>query len=435
MADISEIDRAAARSLEGRRLGRYRIRHKLAEGGMANIYLAQITGEQHFERWVALKVVHPENAEDPHFAHMLGDEARLIARIHHPNVCSIIDFGHEDRLLYLVMEYLHGETLKAAVRRGWAEDGVFPAWLAARAVSDAARGLHAAHELTDPQGELLDLVHRDVSPDNILVTYDGPASVIDFGVLRAHGRQAKTAAGVIKGKLSHMAPEQLQGGHIDRRADVWSLGVVLWEATLGRRLFRAKSQGETIEKVVHGPITPPSAVTANYPKDLEQIVMAALTRDIERRTPTAKVLAHQLDAYLYGLGRPVGYAEVSTWMREVFSDRLLVREELLIAPEDSGPLSMDGLADPESSSSSLVAGTIGPSPFAPPPVRDPTGLTQVGTPTAKRTREEERAAFREDVDRTLVELREKNRRRSTVVLGLGLALLTLAVALALVVLR
>lgn len=411
---------AASRSLEGRRLGRYHLRHKLAEGGMATIYLAQIHGERSFSRWVAVKVVHPDVAGDAAFATMLADEARLIARIHHPNVCSVIDFGRDGDTLYLVMEYLHGESLSAASKRAWAEERSFPAWFVARTLADAARGLHAAHELTDANGEPLDLVHRDVSPGNIVISYDGPAKVIDFGVVRARGRQTKTQAGTVKGKLSHMAPEQLLGKGVDRRADVWSLGVVLWEATLGRSLFRAPSQGETLKKVAYGPIPRPSEITPNYPPELEQIVMAALQRDVSRRTPTARALAHQLDAYLYGLGSPSGHAEVASWMRRVFSDRLLVREALLDTPEDSGPHGVESLRDDETQSN-LIEGRVGTKSFAPPPIEEPTGVTQVASPGAHR-----KATLEDDIDRTVADLKRRSRRRGTLmlllfVLALGLA--------------
>lgn len=408
--------------LSGEQLGRYRLRHKLADGGMASIYLATIAGEAGFERSVAVKVVHPERSGDDSFATMLADEARLIARIHHPNVCSVIDFGRQDERLYMAMEYLHGETLTAMLRRGWAERGVFPAWLAARVIADAARGLHAAHELCDADGTPLDVVHRDVSPQNVVVTYDGAAVVIDFGVVLARGRQTVTAAGLVKGKLSHMAPEQLTGKEIDRRADVWSLGVMLWEATLGRRLFRGTHQGETIERVVHGPITPPSAITTSYPLELERIVMSALTRDVERRTPSARVLAHQLETYLYGLGRPAGHAEVGAWLRECFSDRLLIRDALLHVPDSPRSTPVGGLDD-ETSSSTLGQGVVQKSSFAPPPLEAPTGITRVETPAAKALREQDAL---DEVDRTLTAMRAAKRRSRNLTLYFLIAVLLAA---------
>jgi len=404
-------------SLEGRRLGRYHLRHKLAEGGMASIYLAQVHGEQQFTRWVALKVVHPGRAEDPTFATMLADEARLIARIHHPNVCSVMDFGRDGDQIYLVMEYLHGESLSAAVKRTRAAKKSFPAWLAARTVADAARGLHAAHELTDEHGESLEVVHRDVSPGNIVISYDGPAKVIDFGVVRARGRETKTQVGVVKGKLTHMAPEQLLGQEVDRRADVWSLGVVLWETTLGRKLFRGSSPGETVRNVAQGPIPRPSEIAPNYPPALERAVMGALCRNVDERTPTARALAHRLEAYLCELGSPTGHAEVASWMRSAFSDRLIVRDALMDAPEDSGPLVIDGLVD-EQTQSNLIEGQVGTNSFTAPPIEPPTGVTQISNPLAAKDAPRT-ATVEEDIDRTLAELRQKKRRRGNLMLALG----------------
>jgi len=407
-------------------LGRYHLRHKLAQGGMASIYLAQIHGEQSFSRWVALKVVHPEQSDDPTFATMLADEARLIARIHHPNVCSVMDFGRDGEQLYLVMEYLHAESLSAASKRGWADEGSFPAWIAARSIADAARGLHAAHELEDENGDSLDLVHRDVSPSNILISYEGPSKVIDFGVVRARGRQTETAVGTVKGKLTHMPPEQLLGHELDRRADVWSLGVTLWETTLGRKLFKASSPAETVKNVIEMEIPRPSEITPNYPPALEKVVMAALQRDLDRRTPTARLVAHHLERYLYGLGTPCGHPEVSSWMRRTFRDRLIVRDELLHAPEDSGPLSTDELRD-DQTQSNVLGGHVNTASFAPPPMEMPTGVTQVELPAAAPAAPE---TVEDDIDRTLAELRKRSRRRGNILLGVVGLTLILAGALA-----
>ncbi len=415
--------------LEGRVLGRYRLRHKLAEGGMASVYLAQIQGEQGFSRWVAVKVVHPRQADDPSYATMLADEARLIGRIHHPNVCSVMDFGHDAGQLFLVMEYLHGETLSAAAKRAQAEKRTLPAWVAARAIADAARGLDVAHELTDDQGQPLELVHRDVSQGNIIISYDGPAKVIDFGVVRARGRQTKTAVGTVKGKLTHMAPEQLMGQGVDRRADIWSLGVTLWEVTLGRKLFRGESTTETVKNVVYGTIPRPSEVFPKYPPALEKVVMKALNRDVEKRTPTARALAHELEQYLYSLGSPAGHAEVARWMKKTFEDRLLVREELLVAPEDSAPLEIHGLRD-DQTQSSVLEGQVGTGSFLPPAVESPTGVTSVTIPASPQAvdPDEGRQDLGEHIDETLADLRKQNRRRGAVVTFLTLAVLGLGAA-------
>jgi serine/threonine-protein kinase len=318
-----------AQALEGTMLGRYRLKYRLAEGGMATVYLGQLEGAHRFERWVAMKVVHPEHAADTRFVEMLLDEARTAAKLHHPNICSVLDFGEQNGLVYLVMEYLEGETLSAVVRRGWAEEKGMPYWLAARTVVDAARGLHYAHELTDPHGDSYDIVHRDVSPQNLVVLYEGVTKVVDFGIARARGRLSTTRVDEVKGKLTYLAPEQLLKESVDRRADVWALGVVLWESTVGHRLFRGQSTTDTAKNVVGMSIPLPSQVRPGYPPKLEQIVMRALDRDLARRTPSANQLADELEEFLYTGGRPAGPAQVAQHMRREFDDRFAVRRALL----------------------------------------------------------------------------------------------------------
>ena len=314
---------------EGTRLGRYRLRYKVAQGGMAAVYLAQLEGLHGFERWVATKIVHPHLSADRRFTTMLFDEARVSAQIHHPNVCAVIDYGEEEGAVYLVMEYLHGESFASVIRRSMRDGDLMPYWLAVRVCVDAARGLHAAHELRDSRGADLGVVHRDVSPQNILVLYDGMSKVVDFGIARARGRLTATEQGETKGKFAYMSPEQLQSSAVDRRTDIWALGVVLWEATVGKRLFRAESQGKTVMRVVTAPIPKPSALRPDYPERLESIVMRALDRDPDARWETAADMADALEAHLYSGGEPAGAGRVATWMRESFPDKLGTRNAML----------------------------------------------------------------------------------------------------------
>jgi len=188
---------------------------------MASVYLAQFNAAQGFERWVAVKVVHPHLAKDPRFIRMLLDEARITARVQHPNVCSVVDFGKDDGTCYLVMEYLHGESVATVIRRARKGAGL-PWQLACRIMAEACRGLHAAHELRDHDGKALGIVHRDISPQNLFVLYDGVTKVLDFGVAQARNRLEKTKTGEVKGKLAYMAPEQLLGQTLDRRADIFA---------------------------------------------------------------------------------------------------------------------------------------------------------------------------------------------------------------------
>ncbi len=270
----------------GLTLGRYRLRRMLVQGGMASVHLAQLMGPLGVERWVAVKIIHPHLASDRRFVDMFLDEARLSSAIRHPNVCSMLDFGEHEGLLYLVMEYLHGESLWSMLRGAPRTDPLdYP--LLARVVADAARGLHAAHGAVAADGHALGIVHRDVSPQNIMVLYDGFTKVVDFGVARARGRLTRTSTGEVKGKFDYMSPEQLTGKHVDARTDVWALGVILWEATVGRRLFRGSGEGETTLNVMRMPIPRPRSLVPNYPAALERAVMSTLVRDRSRRTATA----------------------------------------------------------------------------------------------------------------------------------------------------
>jgi serine/threonine-protein kinase len=327
---------AEAAAGPGKRVGRYLLRYLVAEGGMASVYLAQLPGPHGFEKWVAVKVMHRHLARNRRFVRMFLDEGRLAARINHPNVCSVLDFGEDEAgVPYLVLEYLHGETLSAVLRRG--KRSRPPKWLVARIVADAARGLHAAHELRSDDDQPLGVVHRDVSPQNITVLYDGLSKVLDFGIARLRGRVGQTKSGEIKGKLRYMSPEQLKRKVIDRRTDVWALGVVLWEATVGRRLFRADNEGAVVLDVLEGPIPRPAEAEPGFPPVLEAAIMKALEREPDDRYPTAAALADDIERYLYSAGEPAGLAQVGDWMRQVFADRLSARDALLRAP----PLPVD----------------------------------------------------------------------------------------------
>ena len=314
-----------------KKIGRYILRYLVAQGGMASVYLAQLPGPHGFEKWVAVKIIHPHLARNKRFVQMFLNEARVAARIHHPNVCSVIDFGIEERkeLPYLVMEYLHGETFSNALRRARKDSMQPPLRTVARIVADAARGLHSAHELKSKDGDLLGVVHRDVSPQNILILYDGLSKVLDFGVARLRDQTRDTKSSEVKGKLSYMSPEQFRNEELDRRSDVWALGVVLWEATVGRQLFEDKNQGALIYSVLEHDIPKPSDVSEIYPADLEKVVMKALERDRGERYPTAAAMATDLEKFLYSGDEPAGPEQVGQWLSQIFADRLAARNALL----------------------------------------------------------------------------------------------------------
>ncbi|HEX3344281.1 MAG TPA: serine/threonine-protein kinase, partial [Polyangiaceae bacterium] len=223
----------------GMRLGRYELLTLLASGGMAQVFIARLAGQHGFERLVALKTMRPEHAESDAFRRMFLDEAQLAARIRHVNVVEVLDLGDEQGIVYQAMTLVEGDSVAALLRRR-RQLGArgLPHGVAARIVADVLSGLHAAHELTDADGRALHIVHRDVSPQNVLVSVDGIAKIADFGIAKARLRLAdETDAGQIKGKFAYMAPEQLERRTTDRRADVFSTGVMLWEALTGKRLF------------------------------------------------------------------------------------------------------------------------------------------------------------------------------------------------------
>ncbi len=336
---------AAAESIDPgpiRRLGRYSLRYRVAQGGMASVYLARLTSQTSsgdFGKWVAVKTIHPHIATQPRFVTMFFDEARLAARLDHPNLCAVFDCGEEDGTYYLAMEYLHGETLGVLARHVWSSGAPMPPELAARAVADAARGLHAAHTLRLPDGSPAAVVHRDVSPENLFVTYTGTTKVVDFGVARSNQQADHTHTGELKGKVAYMSPEQIRELGVDCRTDVWALGVVLWEVTVGKRLFRRESDAETLFAVLRDPIPRPSSLRRDYPAGLEEVVMWALTRDPAQRCPSAQALARALDTWMASTRLPSGAPELADFMQTYFADQKAFRDELLHrGAETRGPV-------------------------------------------------------------------------------------------------
>jgi len=276
-------------------LGRYELLTEIASGGMASVFLGRARGVAGFERVVAVKVCHPHLRVDEEFAEMFLDEARLAAKIHHPNVVSTLDVGDDDGRLFLVMEYIEGDRLsgliKAAVKRGRR----IPPPIAARIFIDLLSGLHAAHELAGSDGAELSVVHRDVSPQNVLVGVDGVARITDFGIAKTEARVTDTGLQQIKGKLAYMAPEQLAGETVTRRSDIYAAGVVLWETLTGKRLFRGETDVDTVQQVVKAEVPRPSEIVTDLDPAFDAVVMKAIDRDPERRFPTAAAFAEALE--------------------------------------------------------------------------------------------------------------------------------------------
>ncbi|MDO9022703.1 MAG: serine/threonine-protein kinase [Deltaproteobacteria bacterium] len=377
---------------ENSRLDDYRIVAELARGGMAAVFLAVYEGAARPREIVAIKVVHPHLAYDPDFVAMLADEARIASSIGHPNVVEIREFvlGRADGRNYIVMEYADGETLSMFLKHG-ARGKRLSTALAASIAADVAGGLHAAHELRGPHGEDLQLVHRDVSPQNIIVTYDGRVKLTDFGVAKATGRIQRTQPGEIKGKLAYMAPEQAFGREVDRRSDVYALGVVLYELAMGRRLFGGKTDADTIRNVMQHNIVPPREIDPEFPEGLEQIILAMLTKEPADRFQTAGAAERALRGYLRSVGAGDLAASLGAFVRDLDPDRFRAKQELLAGerallpppgpprppprgPEpdghpDDGPTLLSGQIEDAMRQIGLSASQAPPRPSAPPPPR------------------------------------------------------------------
>jgi eukaryotic-like serine/threonine-protein kinase len=304
---------------------RYEVYGEIASGGMATVQYGRLIGPRGFARAVAIKRMHPHFAREPDFVSMFVDEARLSARLVHANIIPTLDVVETPGELALVMEYVHGEALSTLLRLAAAEGERVPVRVACALIASVLYGLHAAHETRNDAGHPLHIVHRDVSPQNILVGADGIPRVLDFGIAKAIGHLRLTPSGEIKGKLSYISPEQLEGEGVDRRADIYGASAVLWETLTGRPLFEGSTESAILHGVLHDVIAPPSALQPACPPALDAIVMRGLSRDASARFGTAREMAICLE-------RDVGLAtqsEVSDWLHALAGRQLAARAEAL----------------------------------------------------------------------------------------------------------
>jgi serine/threonine-protein kinase len=315
--------------MEPTQIGRYRICEAIASGGMASVHFGTFAGPGGFARTVAIKRMHPHLAKDPEFLAMFVDEARVAARIRHPNVVATLDVLATADELLIVMEYAHGEPLTELMRSNAGRKARISPAVACAVASDVLSGLHAAHEATDERGGPLGIVHRDVSPDNVLVCADGSARVLDFGVAKAVGRLQVTREGQVKGKIAYMAPEQVRGGAVTRTADVYSVAVVLWEMLTGRRLFEGERDADIVEKILFAVVDAPTAVAPHVPEQLNAVVLRGLARNPADRYATARDMAQALREAL----RLASTSEVGDWVQSLAGETLRTRTETLAAIE------------------------------------------------------------------------------------------------------
>ena len=380
----SEPDRAERVSLStealarGTRLGRHELLVPIAVGGMARVWAARLHGQHGFTKLVAIKTILPHLASDPEFERMLIDEARIASGARHPNVVEVYELGEERDVVYIAMEWVYGDSLSQIVRSGGTTATPLDARIAGRIVADAAAGLHAAHNLTDDDGRPLEVVHRDVSPHNLLVSLDGNVKVTDFGVAKAIGAvHEATSAGQLKGKIAYMAPEQAAGGGVDRRSDVFSLGCVLYEATTGKRPFRGEGEHHVIQELIKGSFAAPSRVVRGYPYDLERIVLRAMAAQPLHRYQTMDQMRLALEEWLAKGGAVVTQSNVAQAVRERIGAEVEKRREKVRVATTA--IADQGRGDVEPA-------RVTPSGSAPRPAKDTPSGIQATVPTAEGVR-------------------------------------------------
>ena len=341
-------------------LGKYELLHKLAAGGMAEVFLARAAGPMGFEKQVVVKRILPHLADDPSFVAMFLAEARLAARLSHPNVVQVFDFGEADGAYFIVMEFVDGVNLRALYRKARSENEALSLSVAARLISLACEGLGYAHDFRDPHtGAPLGLVHRDVSPDNLLIARHGSVKVVDFGIAKAANQTMLTKTGNVKGKFAYMPPEQLAGETIDRRADVFALGIVLYELITGRKPFDTTNEAIIVRAILYEPFPPASEFRPEVPASLQSILDRALAKDVNQRFVDCRVFQSALEQFIVETGEPVSQYHLSQLVVRLFphakndgsgSNRALpmavpvaatiIEEEIQLSAVDQAPLTV-----------------------------------------------------------------------------------------------
>ncbi|MFT3709343.1 MAG: serine/threonine-protein kinase [Archangium sp.] len=318
--------------------GRYQLLKKLATGGMAQIYLARQVGPEGFEKLLVVKRILPHLAENEDFVTMFLDEARIAARLNHPNIVSIFDLGAQDDSFFIAMEFIHGEDIRRVWKHADKIGKPIPLALICRMIIDACAGLDYAHKKPDQSGRPLNIVHRDISPQNILVSFEGGVKVVDFGIAKAADQATVTKSGVLKGKYSYMSPEQAGGQPIDCRTDIFALGVVMYELLTGTRLFKRATDIQTLNAVSECKVAPPSEISGRIPPDLDAIVMKALAKDRKDRFSEARQLGAALESWLLANKIPSSSAQLAEFMHDIYAERLAREQEegrLLIETAES----------------------------------------------------------------------------------------------------
>ncbi len=312
--------------------GQYTLVRKIATGGMAEIYLGRQSGTGGFERFVVIKRILPHLTENPEFVRMFIDEMRVAAYLDHPNIVQIYDFGAVGEQYFISMEYLEGRDLRRIMRKASAQDQRIPLGFALCALARVCEGLYHAHTRKDHEGRPLNLIHRDVSPQNVMATVQGAVKLLDFGIAKAESQLTETRSGVLKGKYSYMSPEQASGKPLDHRSDIFPLGTMLFELTTGRRLFTADNELGVLRLVAEADVPLPSAIDPSYPPDLERIVMKSLALRPEDRYSNCRELQHDLEGFVLRRRLLMSPSEIGTYVGDLFADERAEMEPAAMLP-------------------------------------------------------------------------------------------------------
>jgi serine/threonine-protein kinase len=330
-----EIDEPSSVSAHGVAFGRYQLLRKIATGGMAQLYLAHIKGEADFTKLCVVKKILPHLGEQKRFVEMFLDEARIAATLNHPNIVQIYDLGKVKSAYFIAMEYIQGEDLSHLAKRAVTQNRSLPVELCCRIIADLCAGLHYAHESRDQDNKPLNLVHRDVSPQNVLVTYDGQIKIVDFGIAKAANKVSHTRTGTVMGKAAYMSPEQCLGKELDRRSDVFSVGILLHELLVLKRLFKRENELLTMRAITEEDAAAPSQIRLNLSPKLDAIVAKALHRDREQRYASCQQLRAALEQFIVESAQPATSMELSGLLQSLFPDHV----ERRTRAHESGSLS------------------------------------------------------------------------------------------------
>ncbi len=345
-------------------LGKYQLIRKLAAGGMAEVFLAKAAGPMGFEKTLVLKRILPHLAGDPAFVKMFLSEAKLVAQLNHPNIVQIFDFGQAGGSYFLAMEYIDGPTLRGLIKRARLIDLSLPVALCARIVSLACEGLAFAHEFRDPAtGEPLGIIHRDISPDNILLSSQGAVKVVDFGIAKVAGQSQHTQPGVVKGKISYMSPEQLRSRPLDRRADVYALGIVLYEMLTGRRPFDAASDVKLMQAIINGQRVPAVSLRPDLPASLQQILDRAVAKEREERYPDCRAFQEDLERFILSTGEHMGAYQIAQITMQLVGDEFRTSSSTSIPAlktPPSSPSAPERVTDEHTAPAMMAAGRTDP---------------------------------------------------------------------------